>query len=69
MNRSLDKLVGNLGSEGFRYLSQEFSGEKLELVKKGFVYPYEYIDSFKRFKERKLTDIDCFFFFFKRLWN
>ena len=34
MNSSLDKLAKNLGSEDFEYLSEVFSGEKLELVKK-----------------------------------
>ena len=50
----------NLGSEVFKYLSKKFSDEKLELVKKKGVYPYEYMDSFKKFKESKLPDIDCF---------
>ena len=31
---SLDKLVNNLADEDFKYLSEIFSGEKLELVKK-----------------------------------
>ena len=44
LNSSLDILVGNLGSEDFKYLSSVFSGEKLELVKKKGVYPYEYFD-------------------------
>ena len=61
LNSSLDKLVKNLGSEDFQYLSREFSGEKLELIKKKGVYPYEYFDSFKRFQENRLPDIDCFF--------
>ena len=61
LNSSLDKLVKNLGSEDFKYLSRESSGEKLELVKKKGVYPYEYFDSFKRFKENRLPDIDCCF--------
>ena len=39
---NLDKLVKNLGSEDFKYLSREFSGEKLELVKQKGIYPYEY---------------------------
>ena len=60
LNSSLDTLVKDLGSEDFKYLSREFSGEKLELVRKKGVYPYEYMDSFKRFKEDKLPDIDCF---------
>ena len=60
LNSSLDKLVKNLGSEHFKYLSEVFSGEKLELVKKKGIYPYEYFNSFGRFKESKLPDIDCF---------
>ena len=34
MNCSLDSLGGNLIDEDFKYLSKEFSGEYLELVKK-----------------------------------
>ena len=52
MNPSLDSLVKNLISEDFEYLSEEFSGELLELVKERGVYPYEYMDSFKRFDEK-----------------
>ena len=59
MNSSLNKLVKNLND--FKYLSREFKGEQLELVKQKGIYPYEYINSFKRFKEDKLPDIDCFF--------
>ena len=58
MNSSLDKLVKSLND--FVYLSNVFKGEQLELVKKKGVYPYEYMNSFKRFKEDKLPDIDCF---------
>ena len=60
MKPSLDKLVKNLGSEDFKYLSEEYSVEKLKLVKKKGIYPYEYFNSFKKFKESKLPDIDCF---------
>ena len=59
MNSSLDKVVKNLND--FKYLSTVFSGEQLELVKKKDVYPYEYMNSFKKFKEDCLPDIDCFF--------
>ena len=62
LNSSLDKLVSNLGSEDFKHLSEVFKGEKLELVKKKGVYPYEYFNSFKKFDKSKLPDIDCFFF-------
>ena len=46
MNYSLDSLVKNLSDNDFKYLSEELSGEFLELVKQKGVYPYEYIDSF-----------------------
>ena len=49
-----------MSSEGFKYLNEIYSGKKLELVKKKGVYPYEYFDSFKKFKETNLTDIDKF---------
>ena len=52
----LDSLVKNLGDRDFKYLSEEYSGELLELVKEKGVYPYEYMDSFKRFNEDKLPD-------------
>ena len=58
MNSSLDKLTGNLGSKDFKYLSEEFRGGKLDLVKNKGVYPYE---GFKRFKKDRLPEIDCFF--------
>ena len=34
---------------------------RLNLVKQKGIYPYEYFNSFRRFKESKLPDIDCFF--------
>ena len=42
-------------------MSEEFSGEFLELVKQKGVYPYEYMDSFKKFSENKLPDRSKFF--------
>ena len=49
MNSSLDEFVKNLSDNDFKYLSQEFGGELLELVKQKGVYPYKYMNSFKRF--------------------
>ena len=60
LNSSLDKLVKSLSSEDFKYLSEVFSGEQSKLVKQKGIYPYGYFNSFKRFKESKLPDIDCF---------
>ena len=61
MNSSLDKLAKNLSHEDFKYLNEEFSGEELKLVKQTGIYPYEYFNSFKKFRESKLLDIDGFF--------
>ena len=61
MNSSLNSLAKNLSDNDFKYLSEEFSGEFLELVKQKGVYPYEYMDSFKKFSENKLPD-RCNFF-------
>ena len=54
-------MAKNLSNKEFKHLSEEFSGEKLELVKKKGAYPYEYFNSFKKFKEVELPDIDKFF--------
>ena len=56
MNSGLDELVKNLSDEDFKYLSEEFNGEQLELVKEKGVYCYEYMNCFKMFKENKLSD-------------
>ena len=61
MNSSLDLLVKSLSDNDFVYLSEEFSGEFLKLVKQKGVHPYEYMNSFKRFSDDKLPD-KCKFF-------
>ena len=53
MNSSLDKLVKNLSDEDFKYLVEEFGSKNLELLKQKGAYPYEYMNSFGRFKEKK----------------
>ena len=61
INSSLDLLVKNLSYNDLKYLSQEFSGDLLELLKQKGVYPYEYMDSIKKFFDEKLPD-RCKFF-------
>ena len=61
MNSSLEKLVKNLSDNDFKYLAEEFSSKNLELLKQKDTYPYEYMDSFKRFGEEKLPDRECFY--------
>ena len=60
-NSSLDKLVKNLVDEDFKYLVKEFGSENLELLKQKGAYPYEYMNSFKRFNEEKLCARKYFF--------
>ena len=54
MNYSLDNFVKNLSDEDFKYLVKELGSENLEILKQKGVYPYEYMNSFKRFDEEKL---------------
>ena len=61
MNSSLDKLVKNLSNEDFKYLVEEFGSKNLELLKQKDAYPHEYMNSFERFNEEKLTATKYFF--------
>ena len=61
MNSRLDKLVKNLSDEDFKYLVKEFGSENLEILKQNGAYPYEYMNSFKRFDEEKLCARKYFF--------
>ena len=49
LSSSLDSFVKNLNKDDFKYLSQEFQNNVLDLV--GF-YPYEYMSNFENFKEQ-----------------
>ena len=53
--------VKNFSNNDFEYLPEEFNDESLKLVKQKGVYPYEYMNSFKKFYEDKLPD-RCKFF-------
>ena len=61
MNSSLDKLVKNLSDEDFKYLVEEFDSKHLKILKQKGAYPYEYMNSFKRFDEDKLPARKYFF--------
>ena len=56
MNFSLDSLVNNFSDKDFKYLPQVFSVDWLKLVNQKGVYPYEYMDNFKKFFEGKIPD-------------
>ena len=61
MNSSLEKLVKNLLDNDFKYLAEELGSKNLELLKQKGAYPYEYMDSSKRFGEKKLPDKKSFY--------
>ena len=52
MSSSLEKLVSNLPIESLKYTSQVFEDDELKLMAKKGVYPYDYMDSFQKFKEQ-----------------
>ena len=52
LSSSLEKLVSNLPRKLFKYTSQVFEGDEFDLMVKKGVYPYDYIDSFEKFKEQ-----------------
>ena len=58
---SLDSLVNNLSDNDSKYLSGEFSGDLFKSIKEKVVYPYEYMNSFKKSSENKLPDRSKFF--------
>ena len=61
MDSSLDSLVKNLVDKDFVYLTKEFEGEYLKVVKKKGIYPCEYMNSFRKFDETNLPSKDKFF--------
>ena len=61
MKSSLEKLVKNLVRNDFKYLTEEFGYENLELLKQKHAYLYEYMDSFKRFSGDKLPTKEYFY--------
>ncbi|XP_068713295.1 uncharacterized protein [Montipora foliosa] len=52
MSSSLDRLVSNLPKESLKYTSQIFENEKLDLMSRKGVYPYDFMDSFGKFNEK-----------------
>ena len=54
LKSSLEKLVANLKPEDFKAMKQRYSEKEMELLMRKQVYPYDYMDSWKRFSEEKL---------------
>ena len=52
MSSSLDKLVSNLPKDAFEYTSEQFKHNRLNLMIRKGVYPYDFMDSFNKFHEK-----------------
>ena len=61
MSTSLDSLVNNLPENAFNNLKKYYTGDKLSLVMRKGVYPYEYMDTLERLKETKLPPKEAFY--------
>ena len=61
MNWTLEKLVKHLPDDDFKDLTKEFGPKNLELLEQKGAYPYEYMNSFKRFSKKKLPDKKWFY--------
>ena len=61
MGSSLDKLVNNMKKDNLIYTSEAFKGKKLDLMSKKGVYPYDFMDSFEKFKQTELPAKEHFY--------
>ena len=57
LSSSLDSLIKNLGKNDFYYLSQEFYGSALDLIKQKRFYPYKYLSDFETFREELIIKL------------
>ena len=47
---SLDTLASNLNNKDFKHLTSEFGIDQLEILKRKDAYPYEWVNSYEKFK-------------------
>ena len=59
-NNSLDTLASNLEDNDFKHLTSEFGIDKLEILKRKDAYPYEWVDSYEKFKHPSLLRKNTF---------
>ena len=60
-NGSLDTLTSNLEDNDFKHLTSEFGIDKLEILKRKDAYPYEWVDSYEKFKHLSLPEKKYFY--------
>ena len=62
MSHSLYQLADNLPADRFIYTKEYFAEEKqFQLMKEKGVYPYDYMDSFSKFNDKKLPKKENFY--------
>ena len=61
MSTSLNQLVNNLPEMALRNVGKYYKGDKLDLIKRKGVYPYDYMDSIERFEETELPSKESFY--------
>ena len=61
MSSSLDKVCNNLPAEALKYTSKRFQKEKLNLMTRKGIYPYDYMDSFEKFNKTELPTKEEFY--------
>ena len=58
---SLDTLASNLNNKDFKHLTSEFGIDQLEILKRKDAYPYEWVDSYEKFKHPSLPEKKYFY--------
>ena len=61
MATSLDKLVNNLSKDAFVNVKKYYTEDKIDLLTRKGVCPYEYTDSRKKLKETRLPSKEAFY--------
>ena len=61
MSSCLETLVDNLPKDAFKNLEKFYTPEQVELIKQKGFYPYEYMDSEEKFKDKKLPPRKVFY--------
>ena len=61
MSTSLDKLINNLSKDAFNNVRRYYAEDKLDLLTRKGVYPYEYMDSSKKLKEMQRPSKEAFY--------
>ena len=60
-NSLLDTLTSILNNEDFKHLTSEFGIDKSEILERKDAYPYEWVDSYGKFKHLSLLEKKYFY--------